>query len=252
MSQSYPSIDENVNSVREGILALESRTDSLKSSFSGMSFPSVDSGDEVLLCWRTDESKLYMLKTTGPDVWVNIPLGVPLELAQGGTGATSAGDARSNLGIGAVATENILPIAKGGTGANNAQDALINLDITLDNIDPTQGTETVQTLDDSITTIAEWDIEEGEILTVRCMIHGLKNDETDCVSGFAIVGAKRATGGDVSIIGTPHILLSDDPEGLLDVTFNADIVNQRLQAQVKGVVGEIFNWKLLWRKLEGI
>ena len=38
-------------------------------------------------------------------------------IAQGGTGATNATDARTNLGLGSVATENTVPVNKGGTGA---------------------------------------------------------------------------------------------------------------------------------------
>lgn len=37
---------------------------------------------------------------------------------------------RANLGLGTVATENVVPVAKGGTGASDAPTALINLGIT--------------------------------------------------------------------------------------------------------------------------
>lgn len=47
-----------------------------------------------------------------------------LPIAGGGTGATTAANARANLGLGNVAVENILPITKGGTGATNVAAAI--------------------------------------------------------------------------------------------------------------------------------
>lgn len=54
-----------------------------------------------------------------------------LSVEQGGTGATTAADARTSLGLGSVASENILPITKGGTGATTAGAARTNLGLGL-------------------------------------------------------------------------------------------------------------------------
>ena len=50
-----------------------------------------------------------------------------ISVAGGGTGATTAAGARSNLGLGVVATANVVPIAWGGTEATTAAGARGNL-----------------------------------------------------------------------------------------------------------------------------
>lgn len=50
-----------------------------------------------------------------------------LPITLGGTGASTAAGARTNLGLGSVATENTVPVAKGGTGATTASAARTNL-----------------------------------------------------------------------------------------------------------------------------
>ena len=49
----------------------------------------------------------------------NIAVQGVLPIANGGTNATTAANARTNLGLGAVATQNTLAVANGGTGTNN-------------------------------------------------------------------------------------------------------------------------------------
>lgn len=51
------------------------------------------------------------------DILATVPV------ANGGTGATTASGARTNLGLGSVATENTVPVGKGGTGATTVAGA---------------------------------------------------------------------------------------------------------------------------------
>lgn len=52
-----------------------------------------------------------------------------VEIQNGGTGASSAPEARDKLGLGSVATLDTVPVANGGTGATNAADARDNLEL---------------------------------------------------------------------------------------------------------------------------
>lgn len=52
-----------------------------------------------------------------------------IDLAAGGTGAKTAASARSNLGLGTLATLSTAPLANGGTGATTAAAARTNLGV---------------------------------------------------------------------------------------------------------------------------
>lgn len=60
-------------------------------------------------------------------IWSGVWQAQLIGLGGGGTGANSAAGARSNLGLGSVATVNLVTVGLGGTGASDAAGARTNL-----------------------------------------------------------------------------------------------------------------------------
>jgi len=113
MSQTYPDIDQGASGddVKTGFASLIARCDTLRSGFSGTGYPTTTVLGQ--LCYRTDTPGYYYLSSTsGGGIWTKLLSGTAA-IADGGTGATTAADARTNLGLGSAAVVNT------GTGSSN-------------------------------------------------------------------------------------------------------------------------------------
>ena len=88
MVQNYPDIPSS-KAVRDSRQDLLDRDDAVKSAFSGTTYPSTNLLIGML-CFRTDLGQLFQLTNTSPLTWTRIPLGIPVPVNQGGTGAIDA------------------------------------------------------------------------------------------------------------------------------------------------------------------
>ena len=154
----------------------------------------------------------------------SLTLATALAVAQGGTGATTDSGARTNLGLGTIATQaanNVsisggsitgitdLAVADGGTGASDAATARTNLDVPANNgtgatgtwaisISGNAGTATSATSATSATKIANsgsWSVEvSGTDLLFK--YNGTNKGKLDTSGNFTVIG-KVIAGGTV-------------------------------------------------------
>ena len=109
MPQTYPDIP-STKAVRDSRQDILDRDEAVRSAFSGTTYPSTNLVIGMF-CFRTDLGQIFELTATSPVTWTRIPLGVPVPVAQGGTGATDTATARTNLGLAALAVKNTVAAA---------------------------------------------------------------------------------------------------------------------------------------------
>lgn len=101
------------------------------SNFNYMVMSAYYTGKQIIqLAFGLNTEGAYYRRCTGTGdfiEWQDLLLPKLVPVSHGGTGATTTAAARTNLGLGSVATENTVPIAKGGTGATSASGALVNI-----------------------------------------------------------------------------------------------------------------------------
>ncbi|NBQ40175.1 MAG: hypothetical protein EBU34_10480 [Alphaproteobacteria bacterium] len=164
MVQNFPDIPSS-KAVRDSRQDILDRDEAIRSAFSGTTYPSTNL-IIGMLCFRTDLGQLFQLTATSPITWTRIPLGIPVPLNQGGTGATDAATARTNLGLAALSVKNTV-------GANDIDNLAI---------------QTAKIADGSITTAK---ITDANITTAKLVD---LNVTTVKIADSAITSAKIADG----------------------------------------------------------
>src|SRR3954469_15234940 len=99
----------------------------------------------------------------------------------------------------------------------------------------------VQTTDATVTDLVSIPLSQGDLLVLEARIGGFQSDFSDGIGCWVYVAARRATGGNVTLIGIPIIdILESDSN--TNVSVLADTSGQNLKIQVTGVAAQTWNW----------
>lgn len=98
----------------------------------------------------------------------------------------------------------------------------------------------VQTTDATATPIISIIVAEGESITVSGSITGAKDDHTQAVGGRFQVTARRASGGNVTLIGAAQVNVQSSSTATF--TCDVDVGSQAVRVLVTGVVANTYNW----------
>lgn len=105
-------------------------------------------------------------------------------------------------------------------------------------------TATVQTTNDTPTSLLELIVDEEEAVTLKGIITSAQDDYSAGAGGDFLVVARRATGGNVTIVGVPEVNIYN--EGFGTFTVDADTGDQTIRVQVVGEAGTTYNWSITY------
>lgn len=100
----------------------------------------------------------------------------------------------------------------------------------------------VQTTDATVTNLATVTINQGEMIAIQGLINGFRSTFAEAVSVRFFASARRATGGNVTLIGTPVTEALEDSTGIPNVQIDADTGTQTIRIRVQGETSKTFNW----------
>lgn len=107
---------------------------------------------------------------------------------------------------------------------------------------------TVQTTDNTQTTLTSISVAEASLLTITGTFSGYKSDYSAAISGTFVAGIRRATGGNATLVGV-SVVSNEDSGGTPAFTVDADTGTQTARLRVTGISAETWNWTAKYRSL---
>ncbi len=100
----------------------------------------------------------------------------------------------------------------------------------------------VQTTDATATNLITVAVAEGESIILRCSIIAHKSDYTEGLGGTLEIKARRASGGNVTIIGTVSSTIEEDSAGSPTATADVDTGTQTVRIRIAGIAATTWTW----------
>ena len=76
-----------------------------------------------------------------------------------------------------------------------------------------------------------------------------KSDYTAAIAGTFSANVRRATGGNVTLVGTPSVVYDEDSSGSPDFNIDVDTGTQTLRGRAVSIAAEDWNWKVRYDQL---
>jgi hypothetical protein len=107
----------------------------------------------------------------------------------------------------------------------------------------TRGKATVQTTNNTATTLTSIAVAEDEAVTVTAIVTGAIGDYSAAIGGTLMIVARRAAGGNVTAVGSVTADVEEDSGSSPTFTADVDTGAQTVRVRVTGVTAETWNWR---------
>lgn len=107
---------------------------------------------------------------------------------------------------------------------------------------------TLQTTDNTQTTIASVAVAELSLVTITGTFSGAKSDYTASIAGTFVASVRRASGGNATLVGVT-VTSNEDSAGTPAFTVDADTGTQTARMRVTGITAETWNWTVKFQTL---
>lgn len=106
---------------------------------------------------------------------------------------------------------------------------------------------TVTTADATVTTIASITIAELQMATITATMNGRKSDYSAAIGGTLNAVVRRATGGNVTLVGSVTTDIHEDSPGTPTFTLDIDTGTQTARFRVTGIAAESWVWTVNYK-----